>query len=230
MRTKTTSISERSLMFVIAGQLFDQAPNRQPRKAEIIMQKVKEAFRKDAYNDNEWYCLEIPESDTYKYINDLLMAIPEFVELNLSQVEFEKNVAVDDESRPKFAFTSRYDKETPESWKHDFIDLDAFIRNVHSRLLWLMNSEQDCFLCIHQGQTGSTLSPGNSEKCKTCTVNPDLKCHYESGRKPKGKYTFACKFDCHEHKYICCEECDKNGSCTNRCDGISETCGNKVME
>jgi hypothetical protein len=58
MRTKTISISERILMFVIAGQMYDQAPNRQPRKADIIMMKVREAFRKDAYNGNEFYSLE----------------------------------------------------------------------------------------------------------------------------------------------------------------------------
>lgn len=63
------------------------------------------------------------------------MGIPEFVELNLSQVEFEKGISVNDETWPKFAFTSRYDVNTPESWKNDFIDLDAFIGNVHHRLI-----------------------------------------------------------------------------------------------
>lgn len=142
MRTKTVSVSERNLMFVVAGQLFDQAPNRQPRKAEIIMQKVKDAFRKDAHNDNEWYCLAIEEAKTRKYVHNLLMGIPEFIELNLTQVEFEKSVSVDDESRPKYAFVSRYDVETADSWKHDFIDLDAFTRNVQAGIarffVWIL--------------------------------------------------------------------------------------------
>lgn len=65
MRTKTIAISERSLMFVIAGQLFDQAPNRQPRKSEIIMQKFKDSFRQQAHNDNEYYTANIEEKKFY---------------------------------------------------------------------------------------------------------------------------------------------------------------------
>jgi len=228
MRTKSISVSERSLMFVIGGQLFDQAPNRQPRKASVIMQKVRDAFRSICYNDNEWYVAEIPEGDvyfnTYNFIKDLLMGIPEFVELNLSQVEFEKNISVDDENRSKYSFTSKYDKETAESWKSDFIDLDAFINNAHGRLLLLMKSDQDCFCCKYSNQGHL----GDTETCNTCTVNPNLKCNYDGEREPKGKYTFACKYDCREHKYICCEECSKRDNCIGLCDGKSETCGNKV--
>lgn len=220
MRTQTICISERNLMYCIGGQLFDQAPNRQPRKAEIIMQKVKEAFRKDAYNDNECYALEIPKDKSYEWLKTLLMGLPEFVELNLTQVEFEKNISVDDENRPKFCFTTRYDKYDSESWKRDFIDLDAFIRNAHRMLMTLPEIQQDCFCCKH----------GKSELCKTCLVNPDIKYHFECCRAPKGKYTFACKFNCPEHYYICCEECDKKESCSHKCDGNSDSCGNKVME
>ena len=50
IRDEKISISERQLMYAIGGQLFDQAPNRQPRKAEIIMAKVRDKFREEAYN------------------------------------------------------------------------------------------------------------------------------------------------------------------------------------
>ena len=223
MRVKTINITERDLMFTIAGQLYAQAPNRQPRKADVIMQKVQDAFRKEAYNNNEWYCLEIPEKNTYQYIKDLMMAIPEFVELNLSMVEYEKNISVDDESRPKYAFTTRYDKHGPDSWKTDFIDLDAFIGNAHNRLMWVRESDQDCFCCKYEG-----LKP--ADICGTCSVNPNLKYKFEGTRKPKGEHKFACAFNCHAHYYICCEECKKKESCPNKCDGNSETCGNKVTE
>lgn len=224
MRTKTTLISERDLMFAIAGQLFDQAPNRQPRKAEVIMQKVKDAFRKDAHNDNEWYSLEVVEADTFKYVKALLMEIPEFVELNLSQVEFEKNISVDDEGRGKYLFTSRYDKHTAESWKRDFIDLDAFIGNVHRRLLTIRKMDQDCFCCKHEGMSK------DKEPCKNCLVNPEMEYRFEGTRRPKGEYTFSCKYNCPSHKQICCEECKRKDSCINKCDGESGTCGNKVLE
>lgn len=220
MRIETVSISERDLMFIIGGQLFSQAPNRQPRNAEIIMQKVKEAIRKDCVNDNEYYCLEVPKKEVCNYLKNMMMAIPEFVDLNLSQIEFDKKISVNDESRPKYAFSTRYDKYDSESWKTDFIDLDAFIQNINYRLFNLINSEQDCFCCKHE----------KSDKCSGCLVNPKLEYHYESSRKPKCKYTFSCKFTCKAHHQICCEECDKKSTCDSKCDGNSETCGNKVMD
>jgi hypothetical protein len=183
------------------------------------MQKIKDTFRKDAHNDNEFYSLEIEKEKAYNYLKDLLMGIPEFVELNLSQVEFDKSISVDDESRPKYAFTTRYDKYDSESWKRDFIDLDAFIGNVRGRLFTLMEIDQDCFCCKNT----------NSELCATCLVNPNLKYNYECSREPKGKYTFSCKYNCPAHCQICCEECEKKESCINVCDGKSETCGNKVV-
>jgi len=220
MRVNTISISEIDLMFVIGGQLFCQAPNRQPRQSEIIMQKVRDFFRNDAYNDNEFYSLRIPESEVYNYLKNIMMSIPEFVDLNLSQIEFDKKISVNDENRPKYAFYTRYDKNDSETWKRDFVDLDAFIRNVHRRLYTIMDSDQDCFCCKKQ----------KSEDCKTCLVNPDLKYNYECSRKPKGKYTFSCKFDCKMQCQICCEECTKKDTCNFVCDGNSKECGNKVMD
>lgn len=53
--------------------------------------------------------------------------IHEIKDLNLSKVEREAGVKVDDPSRPSFVGSSRYDHPLPE---HDFIDLDALARNV----------------------------------------------------------------------------------------------------
>lgn len=95
IRVKKIPIYERDLMFTIGGQLFDQAPNRQPRKAEIIMQKVRDQFRKDAFNSNETFILSILEEDIPNYIDRLLKSIPEFLELNLSQIEYIKKMNLD---------------------------------------------------------------------------------------------------------------------------------------
>ena len=221
MRQETITIGERDLVYCVGGQLFNQAPNRNPRKVEEIMKGVLFNFRNDVrcFNDNEHRTIRIPKNDIYKFVEGILSSISSFMELNLSQIEFEKGIKVDDEDRAKYAFTSRYDVETSESWKSDFIDLDAFTRNVTRGLFRLIDSEQDCFLCIH---------PDKSDKCKECLINPDLKNNYECGRKPKGKYTFACKFDCHKSKYICCEECDKKDDCDNRCISKSTECGNVI--
>ena len=220
MRKSTIMISERNLMFCIAGQLYDQAPARLPRKVDIIMKKVREKIRTDFFNDNEWYTMRIEEDAAYEYIKNLLMTIPEFEELNLSQIEYEKGIDVNDDSRPKYSFTTRYDVETSESWKNDFIDLDAFIRNVYRRVLQIKDVETDCFCCKHK----------DTELCKECSINEKLKINYECSRKPKGKYTFACKYDCFKSRYICCEECDEKETCNNRCDGNSSICGLKVFD
>ena len=226
MRKETIMISERDLMFVIAGQLFDQAPNRQPRKAEIIMQKVRDAFRSQAVNDNEFYSIRIENEKVYDWIKDLLFSIPEFQELNLSQIEFEKGVSVDDESRPKFSFTTAYDKYDSESWKTDFIDLDAFVGNVNRSLYMIKNAEEDCFFCIYQDESNSSvLAAGNSDKCKNCCVNPDLKNNYTENRRPRGQHTFSCKYDCYKGFYICCEECTLKETCDHKCDSSSNDCG-----
>jgi hypothetical protein len=228
MRVKSISISERDLIFIIGGQLFDQAPNRQPRKVEVIMQKVRDTFRKDAQNNNEFYSAVIPEKEIYNYIKTLLMNIPEFVDLNLSQIEFEDKISVNDENRVKYHFTSRYDKETADSWRYDFIDLDAFIKNVYNRFLDLAEAEKDCFCCVHREKKLFNLM--DKKACKTCLLNPDHNYNYECSRKPKGEYTFSCKYDCPEHKMICCEECEKKRICINECDANSKTCGNKTIK
>ena len=228
MSQETILLSETTLLFAIGGQLFDQAPNRQPRKAETSMQKARDSFRNDkrCNNDNEWYSIRLPEKEVYQFVKNLLFSIPEFQELNLSQIEYENGVSVDDESRSKYSFVTRYDKYDSESWKSDFVDLDAFVRNVE-RMFWIVyDSEQDCFGCVNQPiNTDSTLACGNSEKCNLCSVNPNHDNNYESRRFPKGKYTFACKYDCPKSRYICCEECDEKNSCSYKCDSKSDECG-----
>ena len=44
MRKETIVLYERDFAYCLAGQLFEQAPNRKPRKAEVIMQKALESF------------------------------------------------------------------------------------------------------------------------------------------------------------------------------------------
>lgn len=233
LREKTILVSERSLLFVVGGQLFDQAPNRQPRKAEIIMQKLRDKFRGNeaTVNQNEYYYIRIDEAKFYDFIKDTLFSIPEFEELNLSQIEYEKGVSVHDESRPKYTVTTAYDKYNEESWRHDFIDLDAFVGNVVGKWNAIHDADCDCFLCVNQPTNSkSTLSPGESSKCMKCVVNPDMKNNYEGSREPKGKYTFSCKFDCFKSKYICCEECDDKEQCKHRCSGESESCGSSIKK
>ena len=229
MRKRTMSVNEKDLMFTVAGQLYDQAPNRQPRKADIIMQKFRDAFRKQAVNDNEYFSLHVEEEKLYDWIHDLLFDIPEFCELNLSQIEYENGIAVDDENRAKYSITTAYDVHTSESWESNFIDLDAFVNNVYRKFSYIKAIDEDCFLCVHQDKNSkSTLACGSSDTCKNCSINPNLKNNYEWSREPRGEYTFACKYDCFRGYYVCCEECPKSNECNHKCDGKSAECGNAI--
>lgn len=144
-------LSEHDFMFCLAGQIYDQSPNRQPRKAHEILMKARDSFRQRATNLNEFYYWEIPLDTTEdieildKTLQEMLFAIEEFEEMNLSQIEYDNGVKVSDESRPRFGFTSAYDVYNNESWKHDFVDLDAFIRNLLHELVHRINkSEEEC--------------------------------------------------------------------------------------
>jgi len=61
------------------------------------------------------------------FVSDTIEQVAEILDWNLSQVERERGIKVDDENRPSFMFTSRYDQPKPE---HDFIDIDALKQNV----------------------------------------------------------------------------------------------------
>lgn len=219
MRKRTIMICEKDLIQAVAGTLFRQAPNCQPRKAEIIMTKVRDSFREKAQNSNEWYTITIEETEYRNFISNLLLSIKEVEELNLSQIEYENGVSVDDENRSKYKFTSAYDVETPESWKSDFIDLDAFVDNVCRFLDMIYFYNIDCFLCKYND------GKFDSEECKTCNINENHKCRYESSREPKGVYTFSCKYNCYKNYQICCEECKKKDECDKKCESSSDTCG-----
>lgn len=221
-RKKLLGLSENTFMQALGGELYRHAPNNQPRKADIITTKAKELFRKDARNENEWYVLFIEEESVYNYIDKLLKSIPEFEELNLSQIEYDNGVNVHDENREKYSFTSAYDVETPESWKDDFIDLDAFINNVVHEIFRLSTVDHNsCTSCKYYNVDEDRLV---SDRCKMCIINRDYKIYYESPRTPTGNYTFACTYDCKKGYYIGCDECKEKDTCEYRCQHSCKGC------
>lgn len=133
-------LSERDLIYVIAGQLYEQAPNRQPRNAEKVIFDVRDKFRSEAEKIDDFYFMRIEQTEVYKYIDDMLKGIKEFVDLNLSQNEYEQGIDVEDDNRPKFMFTSMY---STIDWKDDFIDLDAFVNNVVRKILKMAKEDDE---------------------------------------------------------------------------------------
>jgi len=107
-----------------------------PRKAEAIVEKLTSLYMEEfeAVSDNFWLKEFRSYNELVDWCREKLLAIDEIRELNLSQEEFERGVGVDDEERGKFVFTDRY--SPPCKKKDDFMDLDAFYRNVaHSLIL-----------------------------------------------------------------------------------------------
>lgn len=131
MEPSIRSICDYEFAKETAGWLYYLAPRNCPRNADVIMKKAMDAFRSKAeknwFGRYEWI---ITEDEIYHEVDAIFKAIPEFVELNLSENEIERGVNVDDEDRRRFSFHSGYDVETEESVRDDFVDLDAFVQNV----------------------------------------------------------------------------------------------------
>ena len=63
----------------------------------------------------------------YEFIENILMPIDKFRDLNLSPREYKQGIGVDDPNRPKFQFVSAFDSIPDDD---NFVDLDACIRNI----------------------------------------------------------------------------------------------------
>lgn len=210
-RIPRISVSERDFMLVVAGQIYAQAPNHEPRKITTIMNKVKDKFREQSVNIGDYRYISVPKVEVGDLFTKILFSIPEFEELNLSHVEYHTGVKVADDRSP-YMFTSAHD--IPD-WKHDFIDLDAFIRNVE-RLFWnIFDAESDCFGCANY----------QTKDCEICVRNRARVDRYEnSGRTPRNENEKVCKYDCIEGYYLCCESCKKKDDCSHICEKCSNNC------
>jgi hypothetical protein len=88
-----------------------------PRNTDIVVEKLNALLPTDT--------IEI--RSIRNFVSETIDQIPEIRDWNLSQVEIERGVKVDDESRAPFVFTSRY---TSIKAEYDFIDIDALKQNI----------------------------------------------------------------------------------------------------
>lgn len=210
----------------VAGTLYRMAPRNRPRNMDKIMSHVIERAEQACVDVVDNRHLFMTYSEFNEWLTDMLKHCPEFCDLNLSQNEYEKHILVDDESRPKFAFTSAYDVETEDSWRYDFIDLDAAIRNIYDCII-AVHEETDCFLCDHK----------ETEMCHYCILHyknsKDYKNHYECSNKPHdtSKYAGWCNTSCPEGIAVCCKDCTKKDSCTldDKCEDSDVGCPRYVV-
>lgn len=209
----------------VAGQLYRMAPRNRPRDIDKIMSHVLDEAEKVAVNADTQRTLNMKYSAFSNWLTNTLKSCPEFRNLNLSQNEVDKGVSVSDESRPTFAFTSAYDVETKDSWRDDFIDLDAAIRNIFNCIL-AAHEDTDCFLCDH--------AETDSDVCNTCINNyRSYMNQYISTNKPHNptKYAGWCNTSCPEGVAVCCKDCAKRDNCTltDKCDDAYDNCPRYVV-
>lgn len=123
---------KKELIGAVAYCAYRMSPNQNPRNMEVVMIKLNEIIDRDFNVMSNGFVYKEFQGDFYDYIKDALMSIPEFIDWNRSQAEVDKGIDVNDPNRPPYMFVDRY---TKEDWYTDFIDLDAFIRNVHRLLI-----------------------------------------------------------------------------------------------
>lgn len=124
------------LVKAVSGCIYEIAPNHAPRKMDVIMSKLVSKLRSHTDTEtlfegyNTFYFIHSDFQGIEQLLREVLWDIPEFLELNLTQNEYEDGVKVDDEDRNDgIVFVTRCGSGMLD-WRNDFIDLDAVIQNA----------------------------------------------------------------------------------------------------
>lgn len=210
----------------VAGNIYRMHSTHTPPNMDVLMSKFEDLLSKDcvpadAPRHSKTRYLHMTEKEFSKWLQSCLMSIKAFVNLNLSYREITEGVAVDDPSRPTVSFTSAYDIESEDSWKDDFIDLDACIRNIENEV-FKRSEEVDCFLCDYQ----------NTERCAECTLNPKFSNKYCHKNTPYGDHIMQwCEIGCPNGMAVCCKDCNKTENCLDVCKNVTkaDTCKHLIV-
>lgn len=120
---------------------------------------ASETFKKTRVIASAYMFSLVDEKHLRDYLRATLESIPEFLELNLRQAEYDAGLraadAKDDEKRNEWLrkklngnFGARYDERSLLKPEYEFIDLDALLRNITNTIM----SEQE-----KASQVGATL-------------------------------------------------------------------------
>lgn len=191
--------------------------------SNIILYMEEKAMKHSKLEWNQFvgkYQLRMTKDEMRDWLHDTLFECKDYQNLNLTYNEREAGIDVNDENRPQFVFHTRYDVDTKESWKEDFIDLDAIIQNVMTTLCPVKLSDDldvsNCEFCEHYDK--------ESNECLNCKHNKELRNNFklcmtseiEEERKKKELKKW-CSESCYNQYDICCYECEEKETCEHRC-------------
>jgi hypothetical protein len=121
-------VSRRQLVACLAYCGISQSPYTLPDNfVSVLLQFDLSLSKRWTTDEQRLGFMGFTRDSLADLLRSTLMAIPEFVDWNLSAAEKAAGVKVDDDRRSPFIFTSRFREPKVEC---DFIDLDALIRNI----------------------------------------------------------------------------------------------------
>lgn len=213
-------ITKRELVSNMAYVITDMAPDNRPYQMDTILSKIVDKIAELEDNPVEMseesgetsimqakfdsflgdvQIAVFSESDisrqsiAFQLAHYFVNSIPEIRALNLSMVEREAGIIDPDDTRRsgKYRVTTMYDKTDKDTWKTDFIDLDALVGN----------------LSIEFESVGEYCTGVVGEEI----IQTRLK------RYPRAGVRTCCAMDCPVGYYICCVECKSKDTCTFSC-------------
>lgn len=124
----TICVSLNKFIRVATGWIYALAPYHKPRFIDEIVDEIIKRFKTNCKSiGTDLFYHEVELKDLYEFIENILMPIDKFRDLNLSPLEYKQGIDVDDPNRPKFQFVSVFDS-VPDDDK--FVDLDACIQGI----------------------------------------------------------------------------------------------------
>ena len=216
-------ISKRELVSKMAYIITDMAPDNRPYQMDTILSKIVDKIAELEDNPVEMtgesgetsimqskfdsflgdvQIAVFSESDisrqsiAFQLANYFVNSIPEIRALNLSMVEREAGIVDPDDTRRsgKYRVTTIYDKTDKDTWKTDFIDLDALVGNLSNEF----------------------ESVGKYYEYHIGIVKEEIM-RTRKKRYPKGSRRTCCAMDCLVGKYVCCVECMSKDTCAFSC-------------
>lgn len=216
-------ITKRELVSMMAYVITDMAPDNRPYQMDTILSKIVDKIAELENNpvemteeSGETSILQakfdsflgdvqiavFSESDisrhsiafqlAYYFVN----SIPEIRALNLSMVEREAGIIDPDDTRRsgKYRVTTIYDKTDKDTWKTDFIDLDALVGNLSNEF----------------------ETVGKYYEYHIGVVKEEI-IRIRKKRYPRDGVRTCCARDCLMGYYICCVECKSKDTCAFSC-------------